>query len=155
MKAMELPQNKYCSIARSLEVLGLKWNLLIMREAFFGRRRYAEFRQIGVPTDILSTRLASLVEEGLLERRPYREPGERMRDEYVLTEAAHNILPILAALTSWGDGRLPTGREPASLFIDEATGQPVTLGFADGNGTVIDPERVRMVYGPGATRPKD
>jgi DNA-binding HxlR family transcriptional regulator len=155
MKAVDLPQNKYCSIARSLEVLGLKWNLLIMREAFFGHRRYAEFRKIGVPTDVLATRLASLVEEGLLERRPYREPGERVRDEYLLTDAGRDLLPILAAFTSWGDEHLPTGRGPASLFIDEATGQPVTLSFSDRNGAAIDPTCVRMVCGPGAAQPED
>ncbi|MGW6745539.1 winged helix-turn-helix transcriptional regulator [Streptomyces sp. NPDC055025] len=155
MKVLELPLNKYCPIAHSLEVLGLKWNLLILREASFGRTRYAEFLKIGVPTDVLIMRLASLVEAGLLERRPYREPGKRTRDEYILTDAGRDALPILAAFTSWGDVHAPTSREPAVLFVDEATGQPVTLAFTDADGTAVNPERVRIIYGPGAVRPED
>ncbi|MFC4036117.1 winged helix-turn-helix transcriptional regulator [Streptomyces polygonati] len=150
MKAMELTANRYCSIAHSLETLGQKWSLLIMREAMWGRTRFAEFRAIGAPTDILTARLDSLVEEGLLERRPYRDPGARARDEYVLTEAGRDLLPVLAAFVDWGDQYRPMERGPAAVFVDESTGRPVTLSFADESGAVIERGRVRMVPGPGA-----
>ncbi len=155
MSILDLPLNRYCPIAHSLEVLGLKWNLLILREALYGRTRYAEFKEIGVPTDILIARLASLVEAGLMERRPYREPGKRTRDEYLLTAAGRDVLPILAAFTAWGNEHERVSSEPAVLFVDEATEAPVTLAFVDASGAPVDPERVRMVYGPGATPSED
>ncbi|MFF3441069.1 winged helix-turn-helix transcriptional regulator [Streptosporangium sp. NPDC002721] len=153
MKAAELPQNTNCSIWRSLEVLGQKWTLLIVREAFWGRTRYAEFRRIGVPTDVLQARLASLVEEGILERHPYRRPGERTRDEYVLTPAGRDLVPILAALAEWGDEHRPNPRGPASVFVDGTTGRPVALAFTDAVGTPADPSDVKMVRGSGAMAP--
>lgn len=85
--------------------------------------------------------------------RPYREPGKRARTEYLLTDAGRDTLPVLAALTAWGDQYARTSREPAMLLVDEATGQPVNLAFTDTNGTVVDPAHVRMIYGPGATQP--
>lgn len=150
MKAMELPANRYCPIAHSLEILGRKWTLLIMREAMWGRTRFAEFQKIGVPTDILTSRLGSLVEEGFLERRSYQEPGARAYDEYVRTDAARDLLPILAALVGWGDENRPTGRGSAAVFVDEVTGRPVTLSFTDEDGAITERGRVRMVPGPAA-----
>lgn len=150
MKVMELPLNKDCSIAHSLEVLGQKWNLLIMREAFRGSTRYADFLKIGVTTDVLAGRLSSLVENGLLERRPYRGPGERAREEYVMTEAGRDLLPILAAFAEWGDQYRAGEKGPAALFVDGETGEQVTLAFADKDGNLADPARVRLVGGPGA-----
>jgi DNA-binding HxlR family transcriptional regulator len=146
---MDLPRNKTCSIARSLDALGQKWNLLIMREAFLGRSRFAEFQQIGAPTDVLTKRLNTLVEEGLLQRHPYREQGERVRDEYIPTEAGRDLLPILAALMAWGDEHRPTDHGPATRCVDETTGRPVHLAFVDGHTPVPDPQRVHMRYSPG------
>ncbi len=145
---MELPSNRNCSIARSLSVLGQKWNLLIMREAHRGHTRYADFRRIGIPSDILATRLDALVEDGLLERQPYQEPGQRVRDEYVLTEAGRDLLPVLAALTEWGDKHRPTGRGPTAIYVDETSGAEVRLDFVPaGMPSVAD--AVRMAWGPG------
>jgi DNA-binding HxlR family transcriptional regulator len=147
MKAMELPANAACSIARSLEVVGQKWNLLIMREAMLGRTRFAQFLKIGVPTDVLTARLSSLVDDGILERRQYRELGERARDEYVLTDAGRDLVPILAALTAWGDKHRPTEQGPSAVFVDEATGRPVTLVFTDEDAKAVDQTRVHLVKG--------
>lgn len=147
---MELPLNRDCSIAHSLEVLGQKWNLLIMREAFRGSTRYAEFLKIGVTTDVLAGRLSSLVDNGLLERKPYRGPGERGREEYVMTEAGRDLLPILAAFAEWGDQYRASEKGPSALFVDEATGEQVTLAFADKDGNVSDPAHVQLIGGPGA-----
>ncbi|MEU4667937.1 helix-turn-helix domain-containing protein [Amycolatopsis sp. NPDC023774] len=150
MKAMAIPTNSRCSIARSLEVLGQKWSLLIVREAFRGRTRFAEFQKIGVPTDLLASRLESLVEAGILARRPYREPGQRARVEYVLTPAGEDLLPVLAALSGWGDEYRPTGHGPATIYVDTTDDRPVHLAFVDEDGHAVDPAKVAYRRGPGA-----
>ena len=96
-----------CPIARSLEVLGDPWVLLVLRQAFSGVRRFEQFReQLGVADNVLSKRLASLVDAGLLERRPYRD-GRRTRQEYVFTEAGADTFPIITALAQWGELHRP------------------------------------------------
>ena len=142
-----------CSIARSLEVLGQKWSVLVLREAILrGRTRFAEFRaELGVAPDVLTDRLARLVEAGILERRPYREAGERERVEYVLTEAGWALKPVLAAISAWGDEYRPSGFGPAAIYTERETGAPVRLAFLDGEGGELDPEDVVAVPGPGAT----
>ena len=96
--------NQACSIKRTLDVLGERWTLLVLREAFYGVRRFDDFqRNIGCARNILSSRLAALVERGILRREPYREPGSRSRHEYRLTEKGIDLFPILIALMQWGD----------------------------------------------------
>lgn len=91
-----------CSVARALEVVGERWSLLILRDAFYGVRRFDDFqRDLGVARNILSDRLAKLVDQEVLERRPY---GERpVRYEYRLTDKGRDLLPVLLALMKWGD----------------------------------------------------
>ena len=142
-----------CSIARSLEILGQKWTLLIVREAMWGRTRYAEFRsRLGIAPDVLSDRLTSLVEHGILERRAYREKGEREREEYVLTPAGRDLLPVLTAFLAWGDEHRPTGYGPAALPVEATTGRPLRLGYLDPDGAEVPLAQVEMARGPGATR---
>jgi DNA-binding HxlR family transcriptional regulator len=96
-----------CPIARSLEVLGDPWIMLVLRQAFSGVRRFEQFRdQLGAADNVLSKRLATLVQAGLLERRPYHD-GRRTRQEYVLTEAGADTFPIITALAQWGDQHRP------------------------------------------------
>lgn len=96
-----------CSIARSLDVLGERWALLVVREVSLGSRRFAAIRDAtGAPPAVLTDRLRSLVAVGVLATRPYREPGERTRTEYVLTEAGRELQPVLTALMDWGDRHL-------------------------------------------------
>src|SRR6185437_16671788 len=91
-----------CSIARALEVLGDRWTLLVIRDAFLGVHRFDDFqRDLGVARNVLSDRLARLVDEGLLERRRYQERPERF--EYRLTEKGLDLFEVLAALMHWGD----------------------------------------------------
>ena len=93
-----------CSIAAALGLLGEKWTLLVLRDVFNGVRRFEEmYQRIGAPRQVLSTRLALLVDEGILRRVPYREPGQRQRYEYRLTEKGLDLYPILVALLHWGD----------------------------------------------------
>src|SRR5262252_2889792 len=92
-----------CSIARSLGVLGERWTFLVLREAFMGVTRFAEFRdRLGVAPDVLSDRLATLVDYGVLERERYQEPGARPRLAYKLTPAGEELLVVLGALQQWG-----------------------------------------------------
>ena len=93
-----------CSVARTVEVLGDRWTLLVLRDIFNGIRRFADLSQhLGVARDVLTKRLAALVGEGLIHRVPYQEPGARTRYEYRLTDAGRDLRPVLLALLEWGD----------------------------------------------------
>ncbi|GIH23283.1 HxlR family transcriptional regulator [Acrocarpospora phusangensis] len=143
MDPLSLPANQSCPIARSLAVLGQKWNLLLLREAFFGRTKYAEFQRIGVPSGTLGARLDALVDAGLLERRAYQEKGERTRDEYVLAEAGRDVMPVLAALIQWGETHLPKERGADVTYTTTTIeGSPVRLEFVDDRGTAVSRDAV-------------
>ena len=91
-----------CSIARGLELVGERWTLLIIRDVFHGRRRFEEIQSsLGIARNVLTSRLARLVEEDILERRPYSERPRR--DEYFLTEKGLDLWPVLVTLMHWGD----------------------------------------------------
>lgn len=116
-----------CSIARTLELVGEKWSLLLLREVFSGVRRFDDLRRrTGAPRQVLSARLATLVSAGLLRRHPYREPGQRTRDEYRLTDAGMDLYPVLVSLLRWGDRYLvqPTGG-PSVELTHRDCGEPV------------------------------
>lgn len=100
-----------CPIARSLEVVGDPWVLLILRDALLGSRRFEQFRaKLGIADNVLSRRLAAMVEAGLLRRVPYR--GERRtHHEYQVTEAGAELLPVLNALAAWGNRHTGAGAE--------------------------------------------
>ena len=105
-----------CSVAGTLSVVGEKWSLLVLREAFFGVRRFADFQRVlGAPRAVLTDRLATLVEEGILRRVPYQAEGERQRHEYRLTQKGIDLYPTLVALMQWGDRYLSDGDVPVEL----------------------------------------
>ena len=134
-----------CPIARSLAVFGEKWSLLIIREANRGRTRFADFRtQLGVAPDVLTDRLTKLVSHGVLERRSYREAGERERSEYVLTTAGHALLPVLAALADWGDTYCPTESSADVQVLVAQTGRPAELVFVDDQGRPVGVDGLLM-----------
>lgn len=144
-------RNARCSVARSLEVLGEKWTLLVVREAFFGVTRFADFRaRLGVAPDVLTARLETLVEGGVLARRPYRAEGQRQREEYVLTEAGAELKTVLAAFVAWGDVHRPSGFGPSVAYVDGDTEAPVRLAFVADDGRELTPDDVAVVPGPGA-----
>ncbi|MEZ0049655.1 DNA-binding HxlR family transcriptional regulator [Mycobacterium sp. MAA66] len=92
-----------CSIEKTMNLVGTKSAMLIMREAYYGTTRFDDFaRRVGITKAATSARLAELVEAGLLTRRPYREPGQRSRDEYVLTDAGTAFMPVIWAMFEWG-----------------------------------------------------
>jgi DNA-binding HxlR family transcriptional regulator len=122
---VELDRLRYsadnCSIARTLDLVGEKWTLLVLREAFYGIRRFEDFHSaIGCARNVLSARLGKLVANGILERRPYREPGRRARSEYRLTAKGLELQPVLMALMEWGD-----------RWRADATGPPVRVRHRD------------------------
>jgi DNA-binding HxlR family transcriptional regulator len=97
-----------CPIARSLDVVGDAWTLLIMREAFMGLTRYEQFRdKLGIADNVLSRRLQAMVENDLLRKTPYRA-DQRTHEEYRLTAAGADLLPVLHALGSWGSRHTET-----------------------------------------------
>ena len=105
-----------CSVAGTLSVVGEKWSLLVLREAFFGVRRFADFQRVlGAPRAVLTDRLATLVEQGILRREPYQAEGERQRHEYRLTQKGIDLYPTLVALMQWGDRYLADGDQPVEL----------------------------------------
>ena len=107
-------QHEPCSIGRSMEVLGERWTFLIVREAFFGVRRFTELqRNLGIARNILSARLQTLTRAGILERRRYQEEPERF--EYKLTEKGLALYPAVVAIMRWGDEHLCDGGAPVAL----------------------------------------
>src|SRR3954469_3621290 len=97
-------QASNCSIGRTLQVLGEKWTLLILRESFYGATRFEQFHGVlNCPRNLLSDRLAKLVAARILERSGYREPGSRARKESRMTGKGRELTPILLALMQWGD----------------------------------------------------
>src|SRR5450631_992942 len=121
-----------CSIARSLEVLGERWTFLILREALSGATRFAQFREaLGIAPDVLTDRLSTLVEYGVLAREPYQEPGRRSRFAYRLTTAGRELLVVLGALQQWGDEHLPRPGGPTIVRQARDTGRPLHVGYID------------------------
>ncbi|MBT1583828.1 winged helix-turn-helix transcriptional regulator [Curtobacterium flaccumfaciens] len=115
-----------CPIARSLDVLGEKWTLMIVRDAVGGSTRFSQFQQsLGIPREVLTARLASLVDGGALERTTYKPEGARAREEYVLTDAGRDLSLVLLALGGWADRHRPSERASDLRFVDADSGEAV------------------------------
>lgn len=143
-----------CSIARSLGVLGERWSLLILRDAFEGIARFAEFREsLGVATDVLTARLTMLVESGVLRRVEYQDPGDRRRSAYELTDSGRELFVVLAALQEWGDRHVPCEEGPSILRRDTGSGDELHIGFVNSRGREVKPDKVEFV--PTDNYPKD
>jgi DNA-binding HxlR family transcriptional regulator len=142
-----------CSIQRAADLIGDRWTLLILREALFGRTRFSDFQKhLGVAPDVLSAKLVKLVDEGLLQREAYQEPGTRERYEYRLTPTGQALHPIIAALGQWGDAVRPVAGGTAPMFSDSATGAAVRLAFVTTGGEVVDPLEVSVRRGEPARK---
>jgi DNA-binding HxlR family transcriptional regulator len=140
------PADVACSIERSLGVLGERWTFLILREAIWGATRFRDFQAaLGISTDLLSDRLATLVDAGVLEKRPYREPGERARSGYHVTEAGRELQVILGALQQWGDERRPRAEGPSVARRRRSTGEPLAVAFVDESGRAVGLDDVEFV----------
>ncbi|MDR6972888.1 helix-turn-helix domain-containing protein [Leifsonia shinshuensis] len=143
MKALS-PVNERCGVARSLVVLGERWTLLIVRDVMMGITRFSDIRaRLEVAPDILSDRLAKLIELGVLERRVYKADGARTREDYQLTPIGRQLSVVLCGLQDWGDRNVPNGRAPSWQYIDARSGEPVRVEFVGPDG-VVETDQVTM-----------
>ena len=142
-----------CSVARSLEVIGEWWTLLILRDAFFGVTRFEELQaRLGIARNILAKRLDTLVEHGVLERRCYDDA--RGRYDYVLTDKGKALWPVLVTIRQWGDEWVVgAGKEPIAM-VHATCGERTTAVLAcDHCGEELRGRDVRVVAGPGLDDP--
>lgn len=131
--------NEFCPVARSVDLIGDRWSLLIVRDAFDGVRRFGDFqRSLGVARNILATRLRRLVEVGILETRDASDGTSYQ--EYVLTPKGESLFPVVVALRQWGEKNVFKRGERHSLLIDKRTGKPIPLMVPkDKDGKVLRP----------------
>ncbi|MGC7096467.1 winged helix-turn-helix transcriptional regulator [Amycolatopsis lurida] len=138
-----------CSIARTMDLFGDQWSPLVLRESFYGVRRFGDFQaELGIPRNTLADRLKRLTDEGLLEKRAYQD--EPVRYDYLLTEMGRDFFDVLVVMSRWGD-----------RWLSGPEGPPVRMHHLDcGHDThaevvcaacakPLDPARVRMRTGPG------
>ena len=142
--------DQVCSIARTLEVLGERWTLLVIRDVFNGKRRFDQIQEnLGVARNVLSTRLARLVDEGILEKRAYQERPARY--EYFLTEKGLDLWPVMIALLHWGDRHLLRARRAADADPPQALRRARRRArLLRGCGERLDARDAYTEYGPGA-----
>jgi DNA-binding HxlR family transcriptional regulator len=106
----DVPLGDRCPLERALGLVGNRTGLLLLREAFYGATRFDQLRRrVGITEAVAAQRLRDLVAAGVLEKQPYREPGQRTRDEYVLTPAGHDLMPVVLGLIQWGTAHAPDG----------------------------------------------
>lgn len=136
-----------CPVARAMAVLGERWTMLILREAFAGTTRFDAFeRNLGIAPNILSTRLAELVEHGLLERVP-----EGGRHAYCLTPRGRDAFPLYLAIRDWGAKWLSGPEGPPTMMVEREGGAPVAAPQPRrSDGAALTPDDVRILPGPGA-----
>jgi DNA-binding HxlR family transcriptional regulator len=134
-----------CSIERAVTVLGERWTFLIVRQAHAGTTRFIDFqRELGVAPDVLTARLQTLVQAGILERQSYQEPGERVRYSYHLTAAGVELRLVLGALQQWGDVYLPRPEGPSAARRHLQSGRPVHVSFVDDEGRPVEIDSVTI-----------
>jgi DNA-binding HxlR family transcriptional regulator len=143
---------QHCNLARSFELIGDRWTLLILRSALYGVRRFDDFQaDLDIPRSVLSHRLAGLVETGLMEKREYREDGQRARVEYPLTRMGQALSLPFIAMTAWGDKWLGDGKGPLRLQ-SKRTGRKLEVALVDERGKFAKAGDVEMVIDPAFRR---
>lgn len=142
--------DQVCSIARSLEVIGERWTLLILRDAFLGLTRFEEFQEsLGIASNVLTNRLKLLRDEEVLERAP--DPERPGRPKYVLTDKGRELAPALIALMKWGDRHYPTPNGPPRLTIHAGCGGNIGPDLRCGRcSKPAAPGEIELLPGPGA-----
>jgi DNA-binding HxlR family transcriptional regulator len=139
------------SVGHVLEIIGEGWSILIIREAFLGTRRFEEFQgRLGIARNILTARLKKLCANQILDRVPVKE-GAR-RHEYILTQKGKDMMPLLVALTQWGDKWVFGDNNEPVIFRDRERGQPISpVQVYSARGEVLRPRDIMISAGPGAT----
>jgi DNA-binding HxlR family transcriptional regulator len=146
-----------CSVKRALDVVGEKWTLLVLREAFYGARRFEEFQaRVGCARNLLTERLNTLTEAEVLRRVPYKEPGQRERHEYRLTDKGLDLLPAIIALMQWTDRWQADPNGPPVEITHRECGHPVELILrCEHDHTPLTARDTEPRPGPGARRAVD
>ena len=136
----------WCRIERSLEVIGTRSAMLVIRELFYGGTRFDELvRRTELSEAVVAGRLKQLYADGIVDRRPYREAGKRTRDEYVLTERGRGIFPIIVAMVQWGEGLRDDHRTGVELVHrDCGTPLSVTVTCEQGHEVPVEQAAVRL-----------
>lgn len=135
-----------CGMAHAAKLLGDKWSLLIIREAFYGVFRFDDMRRdLAIPRAVLSQRLNKLVELGILLKKPYKEEGKRPRDGYSLSQSGKAMLPVFVSMMQWGDQFVR--QAPSRLLIsDKQSSQPVKLDFVAKDGSIVNLSDLKFEY---------
>ena len=124
--------NQVCSVARTLEVIGDRWTMLVLRDCFLGVRRFEQMQErLGITRHVLADRLRKLEAAGVLRREPYQE--RPLRHEYRLTDRGKALYPVLVSLIDWANADVPAPSEPSVTLISRETGQPIAPVLVDAN----------------------
>ena len=143
--------NQVCSVARMLEVVGDRWTMLVIRDAFNGVRRFDDFqRSLGVARNVLTDRLNRLVDEGILRRSEYQERPRRY--EYRLTRKGVDLWPVIMSAMKWGDRHLYDGKAPVRVVHEGCGGELDERFHCTKCGAELRPGDVRPEPGPGAVK---
>ena len=143
-----------CTVQRTLDLIGEKWSMLVLRDAMNGVRRFDDFRRhVGLSESVLADRLRKLVAAGILDTVPYSEPGSRTRHEYRLTRKGWELWPVMIALKQWGDRYTADPEGPPLEVVHADCGERVRAAVVcgAGHGELIPPE-ARTRPGPSARR---
>jgi DNA-binding HxlR family transcriptional regulator len=145
-------ENQTCSVARALELVGERWTVLIIRDAFIGVRRFGDFAErLGIARNVLQDRLERLVDEGILEKVPYQE--RPVRHEYRLTEQGRDLWPVLVALLKYGDRHYAPDGPPMLLLHRDCGGDVDDRRVCAECGAALEVGDVQIKPGPGMPRP--
>jgi DNA-binding HxlR family transcriptional regulator len=138
------------SVGHVLDIIGEGWSILIVREAFLGTRRFEEFQgQLGIARNILTARLKKLCANQILDRVPVKEGAKR--HEYILTPKGKEMMPLLIALTQWGDKWVFGENNEPIIFLDREQGEPIArVRVYSSRGEVLRPRDIKVLAGPGA-----
>ncbi|GAA2486991.1 helix-turn-helix domain-containing protein [Streptomyces longisporus] len=151
MKWLEM-STENCPVQRSLNLIGEKWSLLLLRDAFNGVRRFDDFRRhVGLSEAVLSDRLRKLVAAGILRTVPYQEQGSRTRHEYRLTAKGRDLWPVMVALRQWGEAYVGDPEGPVLEIRHRDCGAPVRVVVeCPDEHTELSPREVTVTPGPAA-----
>lgn len=147
----------WCRIERSLDLVGTRSAMLVVRELFYGGTRFDELaRRTGLSEAVVAGRLKQLHGDGIVERRPYREQGKRTRDEYVLTDRGRGLFPIIVALMEWGE-TLREDHGTGVQLVHRECDAPLSTHVvcADGHEVPLDQAAVRLKDEAVAVSPPD
>jgi DNA-binding HxlR family transcriptional regulator len=138
-------------VGHVLDIIGEGWSILIIREAFLGTRRFEDFQgRLGIARNILTARLKKLCASQILDRVPIKEGAKR--HEYILTRKGKDMMPLLVALTQWGDRWVFGADNEPVIFLDREHGQPISpVQVYSARGEVLRPRDITVTAGPGAT----